>query len=87
MAKKTISVIYTVEVGNTVKVKSAKDIKDDSRLFYRVGYYIGEGKNTTWILTNTWKEIKDVKKFLKEDEHLHDKKYIDHHQFRIQKEA
>lgn len=81
-----------IKIEGAKKVNSLSDITDNSRLFYELGHskilktYIDrEGvicNDTEWIREGIFIEVRDVKKFIK-DERMLEKKYIEHHNFRI----
>ncbi len=82
-----------IKIKGAKKVKSLKDITNKSRLFYELGHYktlkkykdkngnIVEDKK--WIREGIFKEIDNVKDFIKTDERLKEKEYIKHHNFVI----
>ena len=86
-----MEIISQVKIKGAKKIKSLSDITDTSRLFYELGHYkvlrrykdkhgnMCEDKK--WIGEGIFKEIDNVKDFLKYDARMLDKEYIKHHNF------
>ena len=68
-----------------VPVTNIKMVNDNDRLFYELGYKLklklSFGSN--WILTGKFKEIENVKEYIKGDTFLVNQDYLKHHNFMV----
>ena len=75
-----MEIIVQAKIKGVKKVKNISDITENSRLFYEIGYYVDED-NTNWVRGVIFKEIQNIKSFIKEDYRLLNKEFIEHHNF------
>lgn len=89
--KSNMEIVGQVKIKGARKINSLSDISDNSRLFYELGHYVVLRKYTDregniyedkkWIREGIFKEIDNVKNFLKTDKRMFEKEFIEHHNF------
>lgn len=71
-----------IKIESAKKINSLSDITDNSRLFYELGHYEGNiCEDKEWIKEGIFKEIDNVKNFIKIDKRMSEKEFIEHHNF------
>lgn len=71
-----------------IKFRKGKPTKTSLLKHLKVGWLIKRPTGVkeiepVWVRSGSFKEIHDVKRFLKNDSRLNDKEYIDHHNFHV----
>lgn len=71
-----------------IPMRNIEIIEEGDRLFYELGYKrnlldISYGDN--WIRTGKFKEIDNVNEFIMNDKLIHNKEYLEHHNFMVLK--
>jgi len=78
--------MITTILPNMIPMRDIKQISDDDRLFYELGHKkrdLDMSYVDNWISEGKFKEIENVKEFIKEDKLLSNLEYLKHHNFML----
>ncbi len=78
------------QVGDTIGIPLTKpsDFKTGDKLFYELGYYTDmdyDGNWFGWTRTGKYKEIENPEDYLSREDRFKQKGFVEHHNFRIQR--
>ena len=70
---------------NMIKVTDIKQVSENDKLFYELGYKINHelGYGDNWVLTGKFIEVPNPMTYIKEDKFLSNPDYLNHHNFML----